>query len=69
VLTRDRAFAAIGFGVLLGGIGAGLSWFAANARAARASKDALYPSSALLVLHAAGAALTLLIAALIVARG
>lgn len=35
VLTRDRAFAAIGFGVLLGAIGAGLTWFASNARAAR----------------------------------
>jgi hypothetical protein len=68
VLTRDRMFAAIGFGVLLGAIGAGLSWFAANGRAARAGKDALSPSPALLVLHAVGAALTLLLAVLIVAR-
>jgi hypothetical protein len=68
VLTRDRVFAAVGFGVLLGAICAGLSWFAASTRAARASKDALSPSSRLLVLHAVGAALTLLIAALIVAR-
>jgi hypothetical protein len=68
VLTRDRMFAATGFGVLLGAICAGLSWFAASKRAARAGKDALSPSSRLLVLHGVGAALTLLIAALIVAR-
>jgi hypothetical protein len=68
VLTHYRTFAAIGFGVLLGAIGAGVSWFAANARAARASKDGLSPSPRLLILHAVGAAVTLLIAALIIAR-
>jgi Flp pilus assembly protein TadB len=68
VLTHYRVFAAIGFGVLLGAICAGLSWFVMNARAARAGKDALSPPRRLLVLHAAGAALTLLIAALIIAR-
>lgn len=68
VLTRDRVFAAIGAGVLLGAIGAGLSWFAVNRRAARAGKDALSPSSALLILHAVGAALTLLVAIAILAR-
>ena len=68
VLTHYRAFAAIGFGVLLGAICAGVSWFAANARAARARKDALSPSPRLLMLHAVGAAVTLLIATLIIAR-
>ena len=68
VLTHYRTFAAIGFGILLGAICAGVSWFAANARAARARKDALSPSPRLLILHGVGAALTLLIATLIIAR-
>jgi hypothetical protein len=68
VLTHYRVFAAIGFGILLGAICAGVSWFAANARAARARKEALSPSPRLLILHAVGAALTLLIATLIIAR-
>jgi hypothetical protein len=67
VLTRDRVFAAIGLGVLLGTICAGLTWFAANTRAARrARSDALPLSPRLLGLHAAGAALTLLLVALTV---
>lgn len=68
VMTRDRIFAAIGFGVMLGAICAGITWFNINRRAARAKKDALVLPVRLLALHAAGAALTLLIAALIVAR-
>jgi hypothetical protein len=68
VMTRDRIFAAIGFGVLLGAICAGITWFNINRRAAREQKDALFLPPRLLVLHAAGAVLTLLIAALIVAR-
>ncbi len=68
VISRDRVFAAVGFGVLLGAICAGLSWFTANRRAAREGKDALSLSPRLLALHAAGAALTLLIAVLIIAR-
>jgi hypothetical protein len=73
VLTRDRVFAAIGFGILLGAIGAGLSWFAANARAAKRAPAAQRPGALsvtprLLILHGAGALLTLLIAALIAAR-
>jgi hypothetical protein len=35
VVSRDRLFAAIGLGVLLGAICAGVSWFAANTRSAR----------------------------------
>lgn len=86
VLSRDRAFAAIGFGVLLGAICAGLTWFAGNTRAARRAKDeatgeAGAPGGSgpprpdtlsfpprLLILHAVGAAATLLIVVLIAAR-
>ena len=81
VLSHERVFAAIGLGVLLGAIFAGLSWFTVNTRAAkRASVDGtgtgtenpdaapLSFSPRLLILHAIGAALTLLFAALIAAR-
>jgi hypothetical protein len=83
VVSRDRLFAAIGLGVLLGAIFAGLSWFVVNTRDARraaavgAADDAgagnpgaapLSCSPRLLILHAVGAALTLLFAALIAAR-
>jgi hypothetical protein len=96
-LSRDRIFAAIGIGVLLGAIGAGLSWAVANARAAKrqqaalgtdpSSTDpsgaghgdsaadpsgqhvpALFFSRRLMILHGAGAALTVLLAVLIAAR-
>jgi hypothetical protein len=79
VLSRDRVFAAIGSGVLLGAIAAGVSWAIVNARAAKRAADggpaaagpyagALSFSPRLLVLHAAGAVLTLLIAVVIAAR-
>jgi hypothetical protein len=85
VVSRDRVFAVIGLGILLGAICAGLSWFTANTRAARraaanadsgaAHPGAAHPGSAplspaprLLILHAAGAALTLLFAVLIAVR-
>lgn len=71
VMSRDRLFAAIGFGIVLGTIVAGLSWFTTNLRAARAGKsDSLNRSlsARLLILHGAGATLTLLLVALIVAR-
>jgi len=69
VLSRDRVFAAIGLGIVLGAICAGLSWFTANRRAVAAGRrDALSLSPRLLMLHGAGATLTLLFAALIVAR-
>jgi hypothetical protein len=86
-LSRDRIFAAIGVGILLGAICAGLSWAVGNARAAKrghaaestghgeAATDAsgprvpaLFFSRRLMILHGAGAALTLLLAALIAAR-
>ena len=73
VLTRDRVFAAIGFGILLGAICAGLSWFAANVRAAKRTTPGprtapLSVTPRLLILHGAGAFATLVIAALIAAR-
>jgi hypothetical protein len=69
LLTGDRVFAAIGLGVLLGAICAGVSWFTANNRAVRRGQaGALVLSPRLLLLHGAGAALTLLLTALITAR-
>jgi hypothetical protein len=83
VVSRDRVFLAIGVGILLGAITAGLSWFTVNTRAGRraaapadsAGADGQGPeigpliaSPRLIVLHAIGAALTLLIAALVAAR-
>jgi len=69
LLTGDRIFAAIGFGILLGAICAGVSWFTVNKRAVRRGRaDALVLSPRLLLLHGAGAALTLLLTALITAR-
>jgi hypothetical protein len=73
VASHDRVFAAIGFGILLGAICAGLSWFTANIRAAkRAPADQrpgpLSVTPRLLILHGAGALLTLLIVALITTR-
>jgi hypothetical protein len=82
VLSRDRLFAAIGLGILLGAIGAGLSWFTVNSRARKRAASAsagdpappaaggapLLSSPRLLILHAVGAALTVLFVALIIAR-
>jgi hypothetical protein len=81
VVTRDRLFAEIGLGILLGAICAGLSWFIVNTRAARRVASAgtdlstaapgtapLTVSSRVLTLHAIGAALTLLLAVLIAVR-
>jgi hypothetical protein len=90
VISRDRLMLAIGLGILLGAIAAGLSWFTVNTRAAkRALADGADEASGadqasdteedlktaplsftplVLILHTAGAALTLLFVALIVAR-
>lgn len=78
IVSRDRLFAEIGLGVLLGAICAGLSWFTVNTRAAKRAAAAgtdlstaapgtapLIPSARVLTLHATGAALTLLFAILI----
>lgn len=69
---RDRVFAAIALGILLGAIAAGLSFAAANSRAARRApgreNDALTFAPRVLIMHVAGAALTLLLAVLIAAR-
>jgi hypothetical protein len=82
-LSRNQIFAAIGVGILLGAICAGLSWAIGNARAAKhegtehgsAAEDAsgaripaLFFSRRMMILHGAGAALTLLLAALIAAH-
>jgi len=83
VVSRDRLFLAIGLGILLGTICAGLTWFTVNSRAVKrvaAAEAAGRPgledprfaphtySPRVLIVHGAGAALTLLIAALITAR-
>ena len=80
VVSRDRLFAVIGLGILLGAICAGVSLFTVNTRAARhAAADAdsappapgtapLTPSPLVLTLHAIGATLTLLFAVLIAVR-
>ena len=82
LVSRDRLFLAIGLGILLGAIAAGLTWFTANTRAvkrAAAAEAAGEPgmedpqfapqtfSRRVLMLHGAGATLTLLIAVLIIA--
>lgn len=70
--VRDRVFAAIALGILLGAIAAGLSFAAANSRAGRRASgrdaNALTFAPRVLIMHVAGAALTLLLAALIAAR-
>jgi hypothetical protein len=78
VVSRDRLFAEIGLGVLLGAICAGLSWFIVNTRAAKRAAAAgtdlatsapgtapLTPPTRVLTVHAIGATLTLLFAVLI----
>jgi hypothetical protein len=80
VVSRDRLFAVIGLGILLGAICAGVTLFTVNTRAARrAAADAdsapaapgpapLTAPPLVLILHAAGATLTLLFAVLIAVR-
>ena len=68
-LVHDRIFGAIALGIMLGAIAAGISWAVVNGRAAkREDGDALVFSGRVLAFHVAGAALTLLLAALITAR-
>jgi hypothetical protein len=77
VVSHNRVFLAISLGILLGAICAGLSWFTVNTRASRRAAAAegegpaigpLIASPRLIILHAVGAGLTLLIAALIAVR-
>ena len=79
VISRDRIMLAIGLGILLGAICAGLSWFTVNTRAAkRAVADGtgtedlrtapLSFTPLVLTLHTVGAALTLLFVVLIAAH-
>jgi hypothetical protein len=81
VVSRDRLFAVIGLGILLGAICAGVTLFTVNTRAARRAAAAeaesrapagaapLTASPLVLIVHAIGATLTLLFAVLIVVRG
>lgn len=65
-LAHDRIFAVIGLGIILGAIVAGVSWAVSNGRAAkREDSYALSFSGRALAFHVAGAALTLLLVALI----
>ena len=83
VVSRDRLMLAIGLGILLGAICAGLSWFTVNTRAAKravangADEDSgtddlrtapLSFTPLVLILHTVGAVLTLVFVVLIVAR-
>lgn len=74
VLTRDWFLGAIALGVGLGTVAAGVSWAIVNARAAKRvagggrAPYAMTFTPRLLLLHGAGAALTILLAALIAAR-
>jgi hypothetical protein len=71
VLTRTWILGAVALGVGIGAVAAGLSWAFVNARAARREVPDRYAMSLpprLLLLHGLGAAVTILLAALIVAR-
>jgi hypothetical protein len=70
-LTRTWILGAIALGVGIGTVAAGASWAVVNARAARREVPDRYAMSVpprLLLLHGVGAAVTILLAALIVAR-
>jgi hypothetical protein len=71
VMSRDWIMGAIALGIGAGAVAAGLTWAVVNVRAARrqpVDPHAMSFSPRLLALHAAGAAITILLAALIVAR-
>jgi hypothetical protein len=65
-LIHARIFEIIGLGILAGAIIAGLAWAAVNSRASkRGADDALIFPPRVLILHVVGAALTLILGALI----
>jgi hypothetical protein len=71
VMSRAWILGAIALGIGVGAVAAGLTWAFVNARAARrqpADPHAMSFSPRLLAFHAAGATITILLAALIVAR-
>lgn len=71
VLVRAWVIGALALGVGVGTVAAGLSWAIVNLRAARREppdEHAMTFTPRLLILHGAGAAVTILVAALIVAR-
>jgi hypothetical protein len=67
VLIKNRPLGLIAFVVLVVTGCAGLSWFIRNARDARRGSDPGF-NPRVILLHGAGAAITFLLAALIVAR-
>jgi hypothetical protein len=71
VLIRSWFIGALALGAGIGAVTAGLSWAVVNVRAARREPPDEYAMTftpRLLILHGAGAAVTILLAALIVAR-
>jgi hypothetical protein len=71
VMSRAWILGAIALGIGVGAVAAGLTWAFVNARAARrqpADPNAMSFSPRVLALHVTGAAVTILIAALIVAK-
>jgi len=71
VFSRYWLLGAIALGVGIGAVAAGLTWAVVNARASRRQppdRHAMAFPSRLLLLHAAGATVTILLAALIVAK-
>ncbi len=71
VMSRDWVLGAIALGVGVGAVAAGLTWAVVNVRAARRQPPdphAMSFSPRLLVMHATGAAVTIALAALIVAK-
>ena len=71
VVSRAWIIGAIALGVGIGAVAAGLSWAVINVRAARREppdEHAMTFTPRLLILHGAGAVVTILLAALIVAR-
>ena len=71
VFSRAWILGAIALGIGVGAVAAGLTWAAFNARAARrqpADPYAMSFSPRLLAIHVTGAAVTILLAALIVAK-
>ncbi|HUN33397.1 MAG TPA: hypothetical protein VMU95_15415 [Trebonia sp.] len=71
VMSRAWILGAIALGIGVGAVAAGLTWAFVNARTARRHPDdphAMAFSPRVLAIHATGAAVTILLAALIVAR-
>lgn len=75
ILTRNHAVAVIALGVCVAAVAAGVTWATVNARAARRAATSAAPdphamafTPRLLLLHGAGAAVAIVLSALIAAR-